>query len=91
MLELGQVVVTRGVMDAINNDAEFAAFVTESFGKYLYGDWGDMCNEDKKMNDAAVNGLDDRVVARYNHHTEDIYIITEWDRSATTILFCNEY
>lgn len=48
---------------------------------------GDIPHEDKKMNDSAVKNNDDRIVARYN----DIYIITEWDRSATTILFIDEY
>ena len=55
--------------------------------RYCKKDWGDIPEEDKRMNDLD----DDRIVARYNSKHGDIYIITEWDRSYTTILFTNEY
>lgn len=88
LFEMGQLVVTRGVKTRIDNDVDFANFVIDSFfAKYCQGDWGDLCNEDKKMNDRAVKHNDDRIVASYN----DIYIITEYDRSYTTILLKSEY
>lgn len=90
-MKLGQVVMTRGIAAAMNESDEFAAFVTKSFKRYLRKDWGDLCAEDKQMNDSAIKNLDDRVLAKYNHHEGNIYIITEWDGSATTILFCDEY
>lgn len=40
-----------------------------------------------KLNDDAVKSGDDRIVAKY----DNIFIITEWDRSVTTILFLEEY
>ena len=43
------------------------------------------------MNDDATKNGDDRIFARYNNEEGDIYIITEYDRSATTILFTYEY
>ena len=52
---------------------------------------GDLPNEDKRMNDSAIKNNDDRIVVRYNSEYGDIYIITEWDRSYTTILFTHEY
>ena len=33
----------------------------------------------------------DRILARYSTAEGDIYIITEWDRSYTTFMFCDEY
>lgn len=87
MLKLGQVVVTRGINNKIAEDGNFAKFVSESLNRYKSGDWGDLCKEDKQMNDSAVKNNDDRIVARYNN----IYIITEYDRSYTTILFIDEY
>lgn len=86
-MKLGQVVMTRGINAEISKSIEFSKFILESIARYRNGDWGDIPEEDKRMNDAAVKNGDDRIVARYN----DIYIITEWDRSATTILFTNEY
>lgn len=43
------------------------------------------------MNDDAVKNGDDRIFARYNNEEGDIYIITEWNREVTTILFPSEY
>lgn len=86
-MKLGQVVITRGVNAEISKSIEFSKFILESIARFRNCDWGDVPEEDKRMNDAAVKNGDDRIVARYN----DIYIITEWDRSVTTILFTNEY
>lgn len=86
-MKLGQVVMTRGINAEISKSIEFSKFILESIARFRNCDWGDVPEEDKRMNDAAVKNGDDRIVARYN----DIYIITEWDRSATTILFTNEY
>lgn len=90
-MELGQVVMTKGIADAINKSDEFAVFIMGSVKRYARKDWGDLCAEDKQMNNLAVENLDDRVLAKYNHHEGNIYIITEWDGSVTTILFCDEY
>ena len=84
--------MTRGIGTKMNESADFAKFVVDAFyDKYRQGDWGDICQEDKKMNDSAVKNDDDRIVARYNNSHGDIYVITEWDRSVTTILFTDEY
>ena len=88
---LGQVVMTCGVDGEIQRNGEFAKFVAKSFIRHCNGDWGDLCDEDKAMNDSAVANSDDRIVSRYLFDDEPIYIITEWDRSYTTILFASEY
>lgn len=90
-MKYGQFVMTRGIAAKVKESTEFSIFVHNSVTKYLCGDWGDICREDWEMNDSAVENDDDRVVAKYNSHLGDIYIITEWDRSATTILFTEEY
>ena len=89
--KFGQVVITRGVNAEITRSIEFSQFILESIAKYRNCDWGNLGKEDKAMNDNAVKNNDDRIVARYNSTYGDIYIITEWDRSATTILFTHEY
>ena len=85
--ELGQLVATRNVNARLLEDSDFSKFLWDSFARYKNCDWGDIPDEDKRMNDAAMKNNDDRIVARYI----DIYIITEYDRSATTILFTYEY
>ena len=87
----GQIVVTRGVNDLMAEDNNFAIFVTKSFRRYIACDWGEMCEDDKNLNDDAVRTGEDRILAAYKNDNYKIYIITEWDRSVTTILFPDEY
>lgn len=91
MINLGQTVMTRGIGNAVVENYLFYKFVFDSLERYKNQDWGDLPHEDKLMNNRAVKNNDDRMVARYNSEHGDIYIITEWDRSYTTILFTNEY
>ena len=89
---LGNLLTTRGVQNLIEDDKNFYLFVIKSLSRYQECDWGDLCKEDKKLNDLAVKNGDDRILAKYCYNDEvSIYIITEWDRSATTILFPSEY
>jgi hypothetical protein len=89
--ETGQVVETQGVNRKRYEDKNFEQFVRESFQRHLKGDWGDLCEEDKKANDNALI-TQDRLLSKYNYKDgTSIYIITEWDRSATTVLFPSEY
>ena len=88
---LGHVVSTINIASEIAKDSEFAQFVMDSlYKKYVNCDWGDTCEEDAKANDYAV-AHDERILAVYKMGTRTIWIITEWDRSATTILFPEEY
>ena len=90
---LGQTVATRGVVELMAAEAVFGKFVSDSFKRYIYRDWGDTCESDWKLNDMSVSAKD-RILAVYKHpEYEDwtIWIITEWDRSVTTILFPDEY
>lgn len=55
------------------------------------GDWGDLCEEDKEANEEALDlGL--RILSCYQvGGGRRIYIITEADRSVTTVLLPEEY
>jgi hypothetical protein len=93
-LELGQLVMTQGVAIRARDESGFAVHVIRSLQRYLRCDWGEMDDEDKAMNDSAIGPDEDRVFAAYEHpeHPENkLYIITERDRSSTTILFPDEY
>jgi len=105
MKDLGQLVATRAVADLQENNQEFATFVNACLNRYLSNDWGVLAEDDKKMNDDAVKSGDERILASYpfppnapwdaingwNIKEDKIWIITEWDRSVTTILFPGEY
>ena len=91
--ELGRLVATAGVSREIKLDATFDIFVRISLGRYTKGDWGDMSSDDKSLNDKAVHEGDLRIFGAYicESTKEKIWIITEADRSCTTILFPDEY
>ena len=87
---LGQAVMTRGIANEMEQSKEFAEFVQLSFYRHSVGDWGDLGEEDKQANENALeNG--DRLFSAYIKGDWKIWIITEWDRSYTTILFPSEY
>ncbi len=88
---LGQLVMTRGVNDMVANDEAFAKFVTESLNRHVKEDWGDVGDEDRAENDLSLKeGF--RILSTYKSgELPKIWIITEADRSATTILFPDEY
>jgi hypothetical protein len=89
-MECGQIVATRGIAEEIERNPFFALEVMEAFNRYQRLDWGELCEEDKRLNNEAVhNG--ERVLAAYQTSKGKVWIITEWDRSVTTILYPSEY
>jgi hypothetical protein len=89
-MELGTIVWTRSINERVARDLKFAEFVAASFKRYCKGDFGELCDEDKKENELALKeGY--RILASYKYGKEKIWIITEADRSVTTILFPEDY
>ena len=92
----GQIVATRGVYDLACQNPDFAQFIQKSLNRHVKGDWGDVDAEDKETNDYALKE-GTRLLSAYNddrfpkNGIATIWIITEADRSATTILFPDEY
>jgi len=91
LFKMGQTVMTRGVSDEMADDESFAMFVAESLQRHSQGDWGDISPEDEGENERALRkGY--RLFSVYEHSIHPtIWIITEADRSVTTILFPHEY
>ena len=92
--KIGKLVATRKVSERIGKDPAFGAFVSESIRRYEKCDWGDLPKPDKRMNSKAVKE-GGRILAAYIysdiHSADAIWIITESDRSVTTVLFRSEY
>lgn len=85
---LGQVVATPGAIRAMQEAQQNAAVF---LARHAACDWGDICPEDKYLNDEAVND-EGRLLSAYSTSKgAKLWIITEADRSATTILLPDEY
>ncbi|MDD5435210.1 MAG: hypothetical protein PH343_07255 [Nitrospira sp.] len=87
---LGRVYCTRGVNEELAQNLDFAGFVSKSIERHAVGDWGDLDEPDKRENEYAI-GKYLRIFSAYNYQNKKIWIITEADRSVTTILFPDEY
>lgn len=90
--DFGELLETSAVYERRIVDPGFGNFTDICFIRHICGDWGDLCDEDKEVNeDALVNG--GRLMSSYTFENtgEKIWIITEADRSATTILFPSDY
>jgi hypothetical protein len=84
----GQIVSTPGALAVL---AESAQEPAEFLSRHLNGDWGDLCEVDKQANDDALTE-GDRLMSAYRTKADSrLWIITEADRSVTTILLPEEY
>ncbi len=86
--QLGQTVITPGALNALLSCGESPS---KFLAHHAKGDWGDVCAEDKAFNDEAlITGT--RLISAYTTTSgTKIWVITEADRSVTTILLPEEY
>lgn len=65
--------------------------VSSALSSHLKGDWGEVCSEDKALNDNAVI-VGNRILSSYQSTAgAKFWVITEANRSSTTILLPEEY
>ncbi len=85
---LGRMVITvacKAHMDRLNADP------LHFLSRHVNGDWGELGTDDKRANEEAIRHSM-RIMSRYQlSDGENIYIITERDRSCTTIMLRDEY
>ncbi len=88
LFSLGQVVTTHGAMDALQESHEPPS---EFLVRHIRGDWGELCEEDRQVNEEAVKeGF--RILSSYRTNLGvKIWVITEADRSSTCLLLPSEY
>ena len=85
---LGQVVATVGVLNALNESNQTC---TEFLHRHATGDWGDLDAEDKQTNERAILHGERLLSAYLTKNGSKIWIISEADRSSTTLLLPDEY
>ena len=85
-LPLGQIVATPNALAHITQ-----ADIMTALLRHVVGDWGDVCAEDKQVNDRAmVEGM--RILSAYQAaNGTKFWIITEADRSSTCVLLPEDY
>lgn len=88
LFPLGQIVATPGALAAL---AEAGQEPLEFLARHVRGDWGEVPPEDAAENELGLKqGY--RLLSAYTLRTgQKLWIITEWDRSATTLLRPEDY
>ena len=85
-LNLGRTLITPGALKSLPPED-----IPIALSRHAGGDWGNLDEEDLRANDRAlVDGA--RILSAYHASNRvKFWIITEWDRSATTVLLPNDY
>ena len=85
--------MTCGISADMDNDNAFACEIGTFINRFTNADWGDLCEEDKELNRAALKE-GGRVLAAYTSSKGRIYIITDDTKAnpqITTVLYASEY
>jgi len=86
LLKLGQVVATPA---ALAHCEKHGTDALQLIGRHAGGDWGDLCAGDISANVHAIQH-DLRVFSAYSVGDAKLYVITEWDRTVTTLQMASE-
>ena len=87
LFELGRTVMTRAVEAHVCSGAINPVSVLR---RHITGDWGNLSDDDKRLNDSSIK--DGRLMSAYEINPQlTLWVITEWDRSATTLLLPSDY
>lgn len=83
---LGTVVITTHANSVLDRDD-----VLRCLDRHVIGDWGDVCDDDKSENELSLKEGFRLLSAYTDRHGTKFWIITEADRSSTTVLLPEDY
>lgn len=87
LFDMGQIVVTSGASYSLHR---IERHPVQLLARHATGDWGQLPEQDIEENEHSLkHGF--RLFSAYNIEDARFYVITEWDRSVTTILLPEEY
>lgn len=85
-VKLGSTVITRAALGVLDPQD-----VLKAIGRHSAGDWGDLSAEDRQVNEDALTKGGSLLSVYRDRHGRRFYVITEWDRSVTTVLLPEDY
>lgn len=92
LFQLGRTVATPAALQTMENNGVRPQYLLL---RHVQGDWGKVSEHDAAVNDAAVNDAavkdGSRILSVYEVFGQDVWVITEADRSVSTILLPSEY
>lgn len=88
LFPLGRIVATPGALNALEESAHRP---DEFLSRHVTGDWGDLCADDRQQNELSLRKGCRLFSAYVLSNGQKLWIITEHDRSVTTLLLPLEY
>jgi hypothetical protein len=87
LFQMGTLVATPGAIEALEG---VERNLVQLLARHVEGDWGNLDEHDIRENELSlIQGY--RLFSAYNIEDEKFYVITEWNRSVTTVLRPDEY
>ena len=86
LFKLGQIVATSNVLTKVPSED-----ILKGLRRHAVGDWGELCDEDRASNEHGIHHGQRILSAYLDRYGTRYWIITEWDRSLTTILLPEDY
>lgn len=84
--DLGQIVATPGALQMLRPEE-----IRVALCRHISGDWGNLDDDDREQNEIALKEKNRLLSVYYGETGVKFYIITEHDRSATTVLLPEDY
>ena len=84
--KLGRTVITANAQNTLHSEDVYACLC-----RHQSGDWGDVCKEDNQANEGALKHGGRLLSVYHDRQGTKFWIITEADRSVTTILLPEDY
>ncbi|MGE3109310.1 MAG: hypothetical protein AB7G11_04880 [Phycisphaerales bacterium] len=85
-VQLGRLLATPQALSAIEPED-----VVGAIQRHAQADWGDVCRDDWSLNDEALQEEGRLLSVYHDRNGVKFWIITEADRSATTVLLPDDY
>lgn len=86
LFPLGSIVATPGALEMLTHED-----IQRGLSRHVRGDWGALEPDDKRANDTALKRGERLLSAYHGRQGPKFWVITEANRSVTTVLLPEEY
>jgi hypothetical protein len=86
VVSLGQIVITANALSVLNQTD-----VQTALHRHSHCDWGELCESDRRQNELALEQNLRLFSVYFDRHGIKFYVLTEHDRSVTTVLLPEDY
>lgn len=86
LFPLGQLLITAAANATLAPEDVYDGLI-----RHANGEWGDLDDEDRQSNEDALRTGQRLLSAYRDRNGVKFWIITEWDRSVTTVLLPDDY